>query len=135
MSFVTEEIIEQDPEYWNKPLFYRAYLRLLYGFTGFVVVGSIFDVILHAPFILQLIVAVSTSIGVMLFRIAYPAGVTNVFPYMFEAMAEAQKDAEKQGLPYKGALSSQELQEVANHLSKNKRPTKKDKTKKRNTKK
>lgn len=87
-----KKIMETDP-YWQEPLPYRIYYRLMFAVVGGIMVGCGFDV-LGAPFWLQCTMSVVSGLGILLFRMAYPAGIGGWWNGLMDMALE---EAEKQG--------------------------------------
>lgn len=101
---------DADPSYWGQPLAVRAYLRVLYAAMGFVCTVYFFDSVAHVPLWMQLVLGCSVALGVLMFRMAYPGGGTNVWEWIMEGMAEAAKEQEAKGK--KPKVTAEEIQEA-----------------------
>lgn len=92
-----QQIRETDP-YWQQPLPFRIYLRVILAGFWFLLISYLFDM-MNASTVVQAIMGSVAAIGALMFRMAYPGGITdalgmsNVFP---RALAEANKELQKQ---------------------------------------
>lgn len=104
---------DADPSYWGQSLAVRVYLRVLYATMGFVCTVYFFDSVAHVPLWMQLVLGCSVALGVLMFRMAYPGGGTNVWEWIMEGMAEAAKEQEANGK--KPKVTAEEIQEALAH--------------------
>ena len=121
IKLARDHVRETDP-YWQEPLFLRMYQRVICALFWFLTVSCLFDAI-GAPLAFQAVMGSVAAIGALMFRMAYPGGVsdvlgiTNVFS---EALAEANKQLSKQQEESnRKATSPGGLRNIAGHNGKN----------------
>lgn len=90
-----KEIMESDP-YWQEPLWFRIYQRVIYAGMGGLCTAFLFD-FLGAPMWLQIAMMAAVAIGVLFFRMAYPGGLGGFYNgFMGDVLAEAERQQEAQ---------------------------------------
>ena len=97
LRFKIPEEKKTDRAYWDQPLWYRIYMRILYAFGAFIIVGSLFDLYTPAPLWFQIVVASSVALATLLYRVAYPNGFSDAQRWILEGMQEAAKEQEEKG--------------------------------------
>lgn len=88
---------DADPSYWDQPRWIRAYMRVLYAVMAFALVIYLFDHYSSAPDWLQITLGIAVAIMVIMFRMAFPGGVGNIFGWIMEGVAEAAAEQEAKG--------------------------------------
>ena len=97
LRFKIPEEQKKDKAYWDQPLWYRIYTRILYAVGAFILVGAAFDMWTPAPFWMQIVLASSVALATLLFRVAYPNGFSEVWDWIMEGMQEAAAEMEQKG--------------------------------------
>lgn len=86
-----------DRAYWDQPLWYRIYMRIIYALGGFVITGAFFDLWTPLPFWAQVVLASCVALATLLFRVAYPNGFSDIQEWINEGMRQAAEEMETQG--------------------------------------
>lgn len=106
------EAERHDRNYWDMPLIQRLYTRVIFASCAFLWVALLFAGS-PLPAWGQAIICGLASLAVLLFRMAYPDGMSQAWGWIVEGMAEAAEGQAKAGKPGMEA-TAKELRQAVN---------------------
>ena len=89
--------VKTDKAYWDQPLWYRLYMRILYAIGAFIITGALFDLWTPLPLWAQVVLASCVALATLLFRVAYPNGFGDIQEWIEEGMRQAAEEMEATG--------------------------------------
>lgn len=97
----THKELRTDTAYWSQPLWYRIYCRVLYAILAFIVVSSFFSVWSNWNIVMQCVFGGLVALAVLLWRVAFPNGMNNIWEGIMEGMSQGLEEQAKQNLKNK----------------------------------
>lgn len=117
--------------YWNDPLWYRIYMRVLYAFLGFIFTVCIFSQFTGWNIVMQCIFGGLVAVCILLWRQAFPNGIP-IWDWFMEGMSQGLNERQKANLKEPRSLEDlqaayAQLKEMSKEQSKQNKNNKKRK--------